>query len=114
MHRAVKEGLEVGGLLKRALKNSASKLPIESEKVLEKKIAAKVKSLGGWSIKMLSTYVTGLPDRICLFPGGKVLFIEVKTTGKKPTKIQERVHERIRKLGFKILVIDNSKQIDDL
>ena len=87
---------------------------MESEKLLERKLRQKLDQLGGWSIKMLSTYVTGLPDRLCLLPGGKVLFIEVKTTGKKPTKIQERVHERIRKLGFKVLVIDNSEQIDDL
>lgn len=103
----------MGDLLNKALRNNASKLP-ESEKTLEKKVAAKIESLGGWSIKMLSTYVTGLPDRLCLLPGGKVLFVEVKTTGKKPTKIQERVHDRIRKLGFKVLVIDNSLGIESI
>lgn len=104
----------MGDLINRAMRNSKSKLPVEFEKVIEKKIVAKVKSLGGWSIKMLSTHITGLPDRLCLLPGGKVLFVEVKTTGKKPTKIQERVHDRIRGLGFKVLVIDNSLDIDKI
>lgn len=87
---------------------------IESEKVLERKLSKKIEQLGGWSIKLLSTHVTGLPDRLCLLPGGKVLFVEVKTTGKKPRKIQIKIHEKLRGLGFEVLVIDNSEQIKRL
>lgn len=87
---------------------------IESEKLLEKKLREAVQGLGGWSIKLLSSHITGLPDRICLLPGGRLFFAEIKTTGKKPTKIQLSVHDRLRKLGFLVFVIDKTEQINKL
>lgn len=84
---------------------------IESEKKLERKLYKEVKKRGGWSIKMLSMHITGLPDRLCLFPGGRALFCEIKTTGKKPTKIQQMVHKKLRRLGFQVFVIDSTEQI---
>lgn len=87
---------------------------IESEKLLERKLSKKIESLGGWSIKLLSTYVTGLPDRLCLLPGGKAFFVEVKTTKQKPRKIQLIIHNKLRNLGFKVLIIDTSEQIEKL
>ena len=66
---------------------------------------------GGWCIKLLSTHITGLPDRLCLLPNGKVLFVEIKTTKKKPTKIQLKVHQKLMDLGFRVEIVDNSAQI---
>lgn len=85
---------------------------IESEKLLERKLRQKVDQLGGWSIKLLATHTIGLPDRLCLFPGGKLVFVELKTTGKRTRKIQQKVHERIRSMGFRVEVIDTSEQIE--
>jgi len=85
---------------------------IESEKLLESKFTTEVKKLGGWSFKLLSTYVTGLPDRICLFPGGRLFFIELKTTKKKPSKIQLIVHAKLQRLGFEVHVIDTTEKIN--
>lgn len=86
----------------------------ESEKLIEKKLTDKVKGVGGWAIKLLPTFIRGLPDRICLFPKGRVVFVETKTTGQKVRKIQEAMHIRLRLLGFKVLVIDSTKQIEEL
>jgi hypothetical protein len=86
----------------------------ESEKVLEKKLCADVKSIKGWAIKLLPGLITGLPDRICLFKGGILVFVELKTTGKKPTPIQNVIHKKLRALGFRVEVIDRSVQIDQL
>lgn len=83
-----------------------------NEKELEKKLNAKIKSLGGLSIKLLSYLFAGLPDRMCLLPGGRIIFVELKTTGKLPTKIQLIVHRKLRELGFAVLVIDTLKQIN--
>ena len=104
----------MGRLIDKANRNNSSKLPIESEKLLERKLREKVAKVGGWSIKLLSTHLTGLPDRLCLFPGGKIVFVEVKTTGQKTRKIQQKVHEKLRGLGFVVEVISKSKHIDDL
>ncbi|MGL4567326.1 MAG: VRR-NUC domain-containing protein [Fusobacteriaceae bacterium] len=87
---------------------------MEREKKLEKDLNIKIKNKGGITFKMLSTHFTGLPDRICLFPGGRLCFIELKTTGKKPTKIQLMVHQKLRDLGFDIRVIDNTEKINNL
>lgn len=47
-----------------------------------------------------------------LCQGGYVGFAEIKTTGKKPTKIQTYIHEKIRALGFKVFVIDDLESRD--
>ena len=85
----------------------------ESEKVLEKYLVAEVKSLGGWAVKLLSGLVTGLPDRLCLLPGGVVAFVEVKTTGKKATPRQLIVHKKLRALGFRVEVLDSKEGINN-
>jgi hypothetical protein len=86
----------------------------ESEKLLERKLAKKIEALGGWCIKIVPLHITGLPDRLCLLPGGRLFFAEIKTTGEKPRKIQLKVIERIRRLGFKVYIIDSSGGIDEV
>lgn len=81
-----------------------------SEKVFERTMSKYVESKGGMAVKLLSQFINGLPDRMYLLPGlthGEIVFIEFKSTGKKPTKLQERVHTRIRRLGFTVLVVDS-------
>lgn len=85
----------------------------ESEKLIERKLVQKVNSVGGMCIKLLTYQLTGLPDRMCLFPGGRVAFVELKTTGKKPRKIQEVIHNKLRALGFRVEVIDTTEGIID-
>ena len=87
---------------------------IESEKLLERKLNRLVVERGGWSIKLLSNLVTGLPDRVCLLPGGRIFFAEIKTTNKNPTKIQLLVHRKIEALGFRVLIIKRSEDIKSI
>jgi hypothetical protein len=87
---------------------------MDSEKLIEKRLNAEVKSLGGWSLKLLCQFVSGLPDRLVLLPGGVILFIEVKSTGKKPTPIQLLVHKRLRRMGFTVHVVDSLKQLNQI
>jgi len=84
----------------------------ESEKLLERKLAKKVSQVGGWCLKLPAIHHAGIPDRLCLFPGGEVVFVEVKTTGEKPRKIQLAIHQKLRKLGFTVLVIDKTEEIE--
>ena len=88
---------------------------IESEKKLESLLKSTVeRDLKGWCLKLLSVHITGLPDRLCLLPGGRLFFAEIKTTKKKPRKIQLFVHEKLRNLGFQVYVIDTSSQISEI
>lgn len=78
-----------------------------SEKVFERTLSKYVDDAGGVAVKLLSQFLRGLPDRMFLLKGGIVVFVEFKSTGKKPTKIQEYVHKRIQALGFTVLVVDS-------
>ena len=51
--------------------------------------------------------MNGLPDRLVLLPDGKMFFAELKAPGKKPRPEQVRVHESLRRRGFKVYVIDS-------
>jgi hypothetical protein len=82
-----------------------------SEKLIERTLNAEVRSLGGWSLKLLCQFVTGLPDRLVLLPGGVIFFAEIKSTGKKPTAIQLLVHKKLRGLGFTVHVINDLNQL---
>lgn len=83
---------------------------VESEKLLERSLKRVVENdMKGMCVKLLSQHMTGLPDRLCLLPGGKAFFVEVKTTGKKPRKIQDFVHQKLRSLGFQVYVLDSSQ-----
>jgi len=83
---------------------------IESEKVLEKKLHDKVKALGGWTLKLLPTFVSGLPDRLVLYQG-KATFIELKSTGKKARPDQLSIHRKLEGFGFEVHVIDSTEGI---
>lgn len=86
---------------------------IDSEKVVERKLTEAIKNLGGLSIKLLSDYIIGLPDRLCLLPNQKVIFVELKTTGQKPRKIQIYMHNKLRQLGFRVEVIDSLSRLNE-
>lgn len=81
-----------------------------SEKWIEKALTGFVARHGGAAIKMLST-LTGLPDRLILWPGAAAEFVELKSTGKKPSAIQRTIHSEIKRLGFKCTVIDTEDKL---
>lgn len=85
---------------------------VDSEKAVERRLVELVKHNGGMCIKLLCDQLIGLPDRMCLFPGHKIVFVELKTTGKKPKRIQLYIHEKLRKLGFRVEVIDTIKGVE--
>ena len=67
----------------------------------------------GWlCLKFVSPSMTGLPDRIILMPKGRIFFAELKAPGKKPRPLQVVVHNRLRKLGFSVCVIDSKESAE--
>lgn len=77
------------------------------EKEIERALCQRVKFLGGLCEKFVSPGKRSVPDRVVTLPGGQIVFIEVKAPGKKPTPLQERDHETRRRLGCRVVVIDN-------
>lgn len=80
---------------------------IDSEKLVERKLVELAKINNGMCIKLLCDQLIGLPDRLCLFPNHKMAFVETKTTGQKPRRIQAYMHKKLRALGFRVEVIDS-------
>jgi hypothetical protein len=74
------------------------------EKHVEQTLRNEVRDRGGWAIKLLPS-VSGLPDRIVLLPGGRLIFVELKSPTGTVAPHQTVIHERLRRLGFEVLVL---------
>ena len=72
---------------------------------------AAVKTVGGLALKFSSPGFDWVPDRIVLLPGGKMAFVEVKAPGEKPRPLQLARHRLLRRLGFRVYVLDDESQI---
>lgn len=66
-----------------------------------------VKALGGETRKVEWSGRRGAPDLLVLLPGHH-FFIEAKAPGEKPRPEQLREHERLRKAGFDVFVLDDA------
>ena len=84
------------------------------EREIEKELVTKTKAMGGIAPKFTSPGFDGMPDRLILLPNGKMGFAELKAPGKKPRALQEARHRLLRRLGFKVYVIDRLEQIESV
>lgn len=84
---------------------------MKREKDIETALVKAVKNMGGIAPKFVSPSLDGMPDRIVLLPHGLFAFVELKAPGKKPRPLQASRHEMLRRLGFKVYVIDSMDQI---
>ena len=80
------------------------------EKNIEQQLTKEVKLRGGLCEKW-NAGTSGWPDRIVLLPDGKFGFVEVKAPGKEPRPLQIHRHKQLRKLGYKVYVLDRPEQI---
>lgn len=69
-------------------------------------LISRVKELGGMCEKFTSPSKRSVPDRIVTLPGGKIIFVELKAPGKKPTEKQKHDHEKRMALGCDVRIID--------
>ena len=81
------------------------------EKKIEQKLVTAVKKHGGICPKFVSPGFDGMPDRLLLLPHGRFAFVEVKAPGEKPRPLQLARHRLLKRLGFKVYVLDDEAQI---
>jgi hypothetical protein len=82
------------------------------EKEIEKKLVDIVKKHGGLCLKWVCPGWSGVPDRILLLPGGKVIFAELKRPkGSKVSKLQEWWRDKLAALGFLVWHIYDQDQL---
>lgn len=81
------------------------------ERDIEAYLVKRCKEIGALVDKFTSPQRRSVPDRLITF-GGRVLFVELKATGKKPTEAQVRDHERRRAAGAEVVWLDSKVAVD--
>lgn len=71
------------------------------EKEIEQKLVKTVKAHGGYCLKWVCPGWSGMPDRIILLPGARVIFCEVKRPkGGRLSALQKKWREWLTAIGF--------------
>lgn len=83
-----------------------------SEKEIENYLVRKIKNKKGIAYKFTSPGNSGVPDRLCLLPNGKIFFVELKSPGKKPRALQVNQIRKIANLGQRVYVVDSKEMVD--
>lgn len=84
------------------------------EAKVEDHLAEGVLALGGLAFKFKPFGIIGVPDRIVLLPGGRLIFVELKrSVGGVVKPWQGRMHQTLRDLGFRIEVLWTIQQVDE-
>ena len=78
---------------------------------VERALTTAVKARSGWAIKLTS--VAGIPDRMVLLPGGRIIFVELKAPGRSAEAHQLVVHGRLRRLGFQVEVLSSVSLVEE-
>lgn len=83
------------------------------ETTIEQYLIAKVRALGGECRKLAWIGRRGAPDRVVLYQS-RLIFVELKAPDQKPKPHQLREHERLRRMGQRVEVIDSFDSVDQL
>jgi hypothetical protein len=90
------------------------------ERDIEEYLVARVKAMGGEVRKVKWIGRNGAPDRFVLLPSseplmpGRHLWVELKAPGKVPEDHQLREHDRMRRIGCAVLVIDSFAGVEEM
>ncbi len=72
----------------------------------------KVSEQGGLALKLVSPGFAGVPDRLVLFKGPKIAFVELKAPAKKLRALQLKRRKQLEALGFQVFKIDSYEAVD--
>lgn len=93
------------------------------ESDIERYLVRMAKAVGGEVRKVQWIGRRGAPDRLVMLPrglhailngGATSVWVELKAPGRKPTAQQRREHERMRRMGQTVVVIDSMAGVDAL
>ena len=83
------------------------------ESTIEQYLVEQVKAMGGECRKLKWIGRHGAPDRLVML-NGKAIFIELKAPGEKAKPHQVREHERMRRMGQRVEVVDSFERVDEV
>lgn len=82
------------------------------EKDVESYLRRQVERLGGIALKFTSPGNAGVPDRLIIFPGGRIWFVELKDDGQKPRPLQIWQMKRLKKLGCHVAMLTGKEETE--
>ena len=85
-----------------------------SEKAIERYLVERCREHGLPCLKYSNPNCVGYPDRLIVLPDGLVMWVELKSAGRKPSKIQQARMDDLTDLGHSAVVIDNKAAVDEL
>ena len=112
-------GNEVGtknSLNKTSHKRAREKLQIRKETGMKERdievlLREGVKQLGGKAYKWVSPGNAGVPDRIVILPGGKVIFVELKQENGRLTRLQKVQQETLHGMGAVAVTLRGAEDV---
>lgn len=88
---------------------------VKRESEIERALVSMVNGLGGRCMKWVCPGFSGVPDRICLIPGGHICFVETKReTGGKVSGLQKYWRKVLSDLGFSYYLVKDSRDLTEL
>lgn len=75
------------------------------ESEIERKLCRGISQLGGLCYKFTSPNLPGVPDRIVILPGGRVIFVELKAETGRLANIQKWVIDEMRQRDADVRVV---------
>lgn len=84
------------------------------ERDIERFLVDRAREVGGEIRKVRWIGRRGAPDRVLMVHPARTVWVELKRPGEKPEPHQEREHERMRKMGQAVVVIDSFEGVDAL
>lgn len=84
------------------------------ERDIERFLVDRAREVGGEIRKVRWIGRRGAPDRVLMVHPARTVWVELKRPGERPEPHQEREHERMRKMGQAVVVIDSFEGVDAL
>lgn len=83
------------------------------ESDIESYLVERVRDMQGEVRKVKWLGRHGAPDRIVMVPG-RTIWVELKAPGEKAKPHQVREHERMRRMGQRVEVVDSFEGVDEV
>ena len=82
------------------------------ESSVERNLVKGIRKLGGMALKFVSPGHAGVPDRLVLLPGGRIIFVELKTTTGRLSALQLVTRINLTELGFSVRTLHGTEEVD--
>lgn len=87
---------------------------MQIENDVEKYLIKAVKQHHGFCLKFVSPGNAGVPDRLIIWPDGRMVFAELKRDAKhQPRPLQLNWHRRLRRKHVKVYVLHTKGEVDE-